>query len=124
MPDGGMWDMSKATMEVVEGEGRRICSTPGCDNLSTNKGDGRYDKYCNGCKRLGKLEKRLGVKKEKCSFCGFIAFHKSQLDIDHIDGDHSNDTIGNLQVLCANCHRLKTHLCSDNLKEKYEGSNK
>ncbi len=47
-------------------------------------------------------------KKPHCETCGFIAIHRSQLDIDHIDGDHNNNSLSNLQTLCANCHRLKT----------------
>ena len=42
-----------------------------------------------------------------------MAVHASQLDIDHIDGNHSNNDESNLQTLCANCHRLKTHLNRD-----------
>ena len=52
-------------------------------------------------------------KKSYCEACGFVAIHRSQLDIDHIDGDHSNNSLNNLQTLCANCHRLKTHLNGD-----------
>ena len=47
-------------------------------------------------------------KKPHCETCGFVAVHRSQLDIDHIDGDHNNNSLSNLQTLCANCHRLKT----------------
>lgn len=47
-------------------------------------------------------------KKKKCEACGFVAVHRSQLDIDHIDGNHNNNSLSNLQTLCANCHRLKT----------------
>jgi len=36
-----------------------------------------------------------------------------QLDVDHIDGNHKNNEINNLQTLCANCHRLKTKLERD-----------
>ena len=48
-------------------------------------------------------------KKKYCEYCGFIALNKCQLDIDHIDGNHKNNNIENLQTLCANCHRLKTY---------------
>ena len=48
--------------------------------------------------------------KETCERCGFIPEDKCQLDIDHIDNDHFNDTPDNLRTLCANCHRLVTKL--------------
>lgn len=47
-------------------------------------------------------------KKPHCEICGFVAEHRSQLDVDHIDGNHDNNESSNLQTLCANCHRLKT----------------
>lgn len=49
-------------------------------------------------------------KKDSCEKCGFKAQHRVQLDVDHIDGNHANNTQENLQTLCANCHRLKTQL--------------
>lgn len=49
-------------------------------------------------------------KKSSCDFCGFKAIDTCQLDIDHIDGNHKNNSLENLQTLCANCHRLKTKL--------------
>ena len=51
-----------------------------------------------------------------CSLCGFIPVHRVQLDIDHIDGNPSNNDPLNLQTLCANCHRLKTKLNKDWVK--------
>ena len=52
-------------------------------------------------------------KKDSCEECGFIPEHSSQLDVDHIDGDRWNNDPSNLQTLCANCHRLKTHTNRD-----------
>jgi 5-methylcytosine-specific restriction endonuclease McrA len=52
-------------------------------------------------------------KKASCDNCGFKADHLCQLDIDHIDGNSSNNDIKNLQTLCANCHRLKTWIFED-----------
>jgi hypothetical protein len=56
------------------------------------------------------LKKRPYILKkgECCELCGFIAVHSCQLDIDHIDGNHKNNSENNLQTICANCHRLKT----------------
>lgn len=52
-------------------------------------------------------------RKDTCEKCGFVPAHISQLDVDHIDGDRWNNDPSNLQTLCANCHRLKTHLNGD-----------
>lgn len=48
-------------------------------------------------------------KKEICEACNKKYF-SCQLDVDHIDGNRFNNLTNNLQTLCANCHRLKTHL--------------
>ena len=68
---------------------------------------------------------RLG-KADHCAKCGFVAEDPCQLDVDHIDGNHTNDDLNNLQTLCANCHRLKTKMSGDgpyrNTKpEKFHG---
>lgn len=63
-----------------------------------------------------KLKRRLynaGLKTIKCEECGWAK--KSEdgripLELDHINGDHQDNRIGNLRVLCPNCHSLKpTH---------------
>lgn len=57
-------------------------------------------------------------KKSFCECCGFVAVHNCQLDVDHIDGNHKNNEVSNLQTLCANCHRLKTWMNKDWDKRK------
>lgn len=39
--------------------------------------------------------------------------YQGWLQVDHIDGDPSNNLPSNLQTLCANCHTVKTHLNKD-----------
>lgn len=54
-----------------------------------------------------KKEKHRKAKKDFCEICGFIAIDKRQLDIHHIDGNHYNDILENMQTICHNCHRLE-----------------
>jgi hypothetical protein len=71
----------------------------------------KWHKYCNNCHKKEYKQGRYlyrSVKGNSCILCGFIPQHQCQLDVDHIDGNHKNNDINNLQTLCANCHRLKT----------------
>ena len=63
--------------------------------------DSNYQSY--------KLLHRLiseGVKEWKCECCGLTEWNGQPipLELHHIDGDRSNNTKENLQILCANCH--------------------
>lgn len=56
-----------------------------------------------------KLRKRLiseGLKDHKCECCGLSEWlgEPIPLELDHIDGDHYNNTLENLKILCPNCH--------------------
>jgi len=51
---------------------------------------------------------RFGVIEYKCSKCGNDGSWLNQplpLDIDHINGDNTNNSLDNLRFLCPNCHR-------------------
>lgn len=67
--------------------------------------------------RVEEFKKRerpwLSYRGTKCEHCGFIPEHPCQLDVDHIDGNNSNNDPSNYQTLCANCHRLKTYRNKD-----------
>ena len=58
----------------------------------------------------GKRRERLFQEANySCSQCGFNKTRDNGhpiLEIDHIDGDHTNNTRENLRVLCPNCHAL------------------
>ena len=56
-----------------------------------------------------KLRKRLiteGLKEHRCECCGLNEWLGDliPLELDHIDGDHYNNTLENLKILCPNCH--------------------
>ena len=39
-----------------------------------------------------------------CAHCGFGI--PSVLEIAHVDGDRNNNEVGNLVILCPNCHKM------------------
>ena len=88
------------------------CGKKQRSNGRTDNGTQTFDTVCWKCRDNGY---RIH-KKDRCEFCGFIALHSVQLDVDHIDGNRKNNDISNLQTLCANCHRLKTQLNNDHGK--------
>lgn len=49
-------------------------------------------------------------KASRCAWCGFVPVPPCQLDVDHVDGDCTNNHADNYQTLCANCHRVKSYL--------------
>ena len=57
-------------------------------------------------------------RKDYCEHCGLKPEYKVVLDVDHIDGDHTNNDPSNLQTLCANCHRIKTVVSGDGVYKR------
>jgi 5-methylcytosine-specific restriction endonuclease McrA len=90
------------------GPGKCACGnnreSKGCDK----NGNKRYGQKCTSCRKRADVNKLL-----MCELCGFVAVHPCQLDVDHIDGNHKNNRMSNLQTLCSNCHRLKTYRNKD-----------
>lgn len=63
-----------------------------------------------------KLKKRLfaaNLKSKQCEECGWSEVTSDgflPLELDHINGDRHDNRLGNLRILCPNCHSLKpTH---------------
>ena len=63
-----------------------------------------------------KLRNRLfaeEIKKRECELCGWCQMSKDgriPLELDHINGIHTDNRLENLRILCPNCHSLQlTH---------------
>ena len=57
----------------------------------------------------GKLKQRLireGVLAERCAWCRRKTWRgkRISLELDHVDGNHINNELTNLRLLCPNCH--------------------
>ncbi len=77
-----------------------------CQTIS-DKAKERYAKR--SFDQLGASKRRVRVIEEQngqCARCGLRAWldEPLALQVDHIDGDRSNNVRSNLQALCPNCH--------------------
>lgn len=75
-------------------------------------------KYNNGTYIKQKLYKAK-LKEEKCELCGIGNIWNNKkliLQLDHINGVHSDNRIENLQIVCPNCHSCTENYCGRNVK--------
>lgn len=64
--------------------------------------------------RLKQLLYSSGLKKEECEDCGLKPFwngKKLVLQLDHRDGDPTNNALENLAIVCPNCHSQTPTFC-------------
>ena len=59
-----------------------------------------------------KLKEKLirdGLKEEKCELCGIRTWYnkKIPLELHHKNGDHQDNSLDNLIILCPNCHSIQ-----------------
>lgn len=61
-----------------------------------------------------------GIKESKCECCGLSEWMGKPipLELHHKDFNHYNNTLDNLQILCANCHMQAHNYCNSKLTEK------
>lgn len=84
-----------------------------------NKGKHDYSTFSkNSIKKNGKntLDALIKLRGQKCENCGLTTWFEKpiNLEVHHIDGDRSNNTLDNLLLLCPNCHSYT---------ENYRGKN-
>lgn len=76
-------------------------------------------KKYSGISTLGKRMIASGIPYE-CALCGNAGTWNDKpliLHVDHIDGNHSNNNMGNLRFLCPNCHTQTDTFGSRNKKK-------
>jgi len=72
-----------------------------------------------------KLKKKLfdnKLKENKCDLCNQLPFHNGKslvLQLDHKNGNNTDNSLENLRILCPNCHS-QTHTYSGGNKNKRE----
>jgi hypothetical protein len=54
---------------------------------------------------------KFSIKERKCESCGLVKWLDKDipLELHHIDGDNTNNSILNIQILCPNCHANTPH---------------
>lgn len=112
---------------------RPTCSKDECNNLARKS---RYqarpfEPYCTRHSASEDYYRRKRVRergvwrsrrKDRCENpeCKWVGdYTPMMLDVDHIDGDKTNNNEENLMTLCANCHREKTWQNKDFLNVIY-----
>ena len=86
------------------------------DHRAVQKGFANHIEYTNSRHPYLRYRKNYCENQDgsKLGFrCTSTILISAQLDVDHIDGDPSNNDPSNLQTLCKCCHTYKTHESKD-----------
>ena len=96
--------------------------------IGVNKKFSHYktaEEYANSaCVKSSKLKDKLireGLKEDKCEMCGVSTWFgkKIVLELHHKNGNHYDNDLDNLQVLCPNCHSIQeSHIKSRSIYNK------
>lgn len=118
---------------------KKLATAAGCYHPNTARGGGKskhkltkedvVNKYLSNRQyvKLSRLRKHLisfGFKEAKCEVCGLSEWQGRAipLELHHRDGDHYNNALDNLEILCPTCHAQKTNGSNQPTKKKYAES--
>ena len=87
---------------------------------NANKFDYERFAYGSAIKIASALPALVHLRGHKCECCQLDKWQDQEipLEIHHIDGDHLNNELDNLQILCPNCHALTNNWRGKNMSKK------
>jgi len=100
---------AKALKKRVESQARSI--TDYTRDLST-------ENYSITSSKLKKKLLKLNLLENKCAICLLPPVWQNKpmtLQLDHIDGNHDNNNLDNLQIICPNCHSQTRNFAGKNI---------
>ena len=89
-----------------------------------NKNNFDYSRFQYGknIKPANAIDALINLRGRKCEKCGLEKWNNQPipLEIHHIDGDHLNNALDNLQILCCNCHALTNNFRGKNMSVSHK----
>lgn len=109
---------TRVAKEVIEKHGFDI------SHFGQSQSTFDYDrfKYGNAIKAANMIPALVNLRGHRCENCGNIEWlgQPITLEVHHKDGDHLNNELDNLELLCPNCHSLTENWRGKNISAKKE----
>ena len=128
---GGNYEVAKSRMSSL---GVKLLSGPNGQGWSKGKTLGPkrpIEDYLKEDVRVQsfRLKNRLlaeGLKQHKCECCGITEWNgkPAPIELDHINGNHHDNRLENLRILCPNCHAQTETYRGKNKKTSQRGKRK
>lgn len=85
-----------------------------------NKGNVDVSRFVNGKAVKNCVKSLIALRGHKCECCGNTEWNGQPIPLQahHIDGNHMNNELDNLQLLCPNCHAQTDNYCGKNERRK------